>query len=38
VPIVLDEMVSKGIIKRGDKILISGFGGGLTWGSILMEY
>jgi len=38
VPILLDEMNRKGMLKRGDKIIISGFGGGLTWGTALMEW
>lgn len=37
-PILLDEVNKKGSLKRGDKIILSGFGGGLTWGSILMEW
>lgn len=37
-PIILDEVNKKGMLKRGDKIVLSGFGGGLTWGSILMEW
>ena len=36
VPILLDELNRAGRIKRGDKIVLSGFGGGLTWGSIYM--
>ena len=30
VPILLDEMNQKGMLTRGDKIVLSGFGGGLT--------
>lgn len=39
IPIALSEMVEKGIVSLGskDKILFVGFGGGLTWGSILIE-
>lgn len=33
VPIVLDEMIKKGILKKGHKIVIAGFGGGLTYGA-----
>lgn len=36
VPILLDELNRAGRLKRGDKIILSGFGGGLTWGSIYM--
>ncbi len=37
IPIVLAEMNEKGMLKSGDKIIISGFGGGLTWGTMLIE-
>lgn len=37
IPIALSEMIQKGLISKNDKIIISGFGSGLTWGSILME-
>ncbi len=38
VPILLDEMNRAGKIKSGDKIVLSGFGGGLTWGATLLEW
>jgi 3-oxoacyl-[acyl-carrier-protein] synthase-3 len=38
VPLALDEAARQGFIKRGDKIILSGFGGGLTAGTILMQY
>ena len=38
VPILLDEMNKQGKLNRGDKIVLSGFGGGLTWGSVVMEW
>ena len=38
VPILLDEMNRKGMLKRGDKIVMSGFGAGLTWGTALLEW
>lgn len=38
VPILLDEMNQKGMLKRGDKIILSGFGAGLTWGTALLEW
>lgn len=38
VPILLDEINSKGMLKSGDKIVLSGFGAGLTWGSTLLEW
>ncbi|MBQ9118709.1 MAG: ketoacyl-ACP synthase III [Lachnospiraceae bacterium] len=36
VPLLLDELNRAGRFKRGDKLILSGFGGGLTWGSIYM--
>ncbi len=36
VPLLLDELNRAGRFRRGDKIIMSGFGGGLTWGSIYM--
>ena len=38
VPILLDEMNRKGMLNRGDKIVLSGFGAGLTWGTALLEW
>lgn len=38
VPIVLDELNRKGKLTPGDKIVMAGFGGGLTWGSALLEW
>lgn len=38
VPILLDEMNRKGMLKKGDKLILSGFGGGLTWGTALIEW
>ena len=39
IPILLDEAVSSGKITLGkqQKVIFTGYGGGLTWGSILME-
>lgn len=36
--IALDELVRGGKIKQGDLILITAFGGGLTWGSCLFRW
>ncbi len=36
IPIALDEMNQRGLLKSGDKIICVGFGAGLTWGSILV--
>jgi 3-oxoacyl-[acyl-carrier-protein] synthase-3 len=38
IPIAFDEAVKNGIIKRGDKICMIGFGAGLTYGAIVLEY
>lgn len=38
IPIALSEMNEKGMLHKGDKILMSGFGGGLTWGSLIIEW
>ncbi|MDD3655832.1 MAG: ketoacyl-ACP synthase III [Atribacterota bacterium] len=38
IPLALDEMIAKGIIQDGHRIIMVGFGGGLTWGSILFNW
>ncbi len=38
VPILLDEVNLKGMLKKGDKIVLSGFGAGLTWGTAVIEW
>jgi 3-oxoacyl-[acyl-carrier-protein] synthase III len=38
IPICLDECVRSGRIKKGDLILMSAFGAGVTWGSVLMRW
>ncbi len=38
IPILLDELNREGKLNRGDKIVMAGFGGGLTWGSALLEW
>ncbi len=38
VPMALDVGVRDGRIRRGQLILMEAFGGGFTWGSILMRY
>ena len=39
IPILLSESVGKGLIKLdgSQTILLSGFGGGLTWGSLIVK-
>ena len=38
VPMALNELNEKGLIERGDKILLTGFGGGMTWGTMLITW
>ena len=38
IPIALHEAYVSGKIKKGDKIILVGFGGGLTWGGTLLEW
>lgn len=38
IPILLDELNRNNLLQRGDKLILSGFGGGLTWGAILLEW
>ena len=36
--ILLDEMKKSGKLQRGDRMVLAGFGGGLTYGASLIEY
>ena len=38
IPILLDEMNKKGMLQPGQKIILSGFGAGLTWGAAQLEW
>ena len=38
IPVALTEAVQQGRIKKGDKVVLVGFGGGLTWGAALIEW
>lgn len=38
IPVALDEAYRDKKIKKGDKILLVGFGAGLTWGANLLEW
>ena len=38
VPLALDVAVRDGRIKRGETLLMEAFGGGFTWGSILLKF
>ncbi len=37
IPILLAEMDEKGLFSKGDKLILAGFGGGLTWATMLIE-
>ena len=36
IPVALEEGVSRGVIKPGDVVLVVAFGGGLTWGGMVL--
>ena len=38
VPLALDVAVRDGRIRRGETVLMEAFGGGFTWGSVLLKY
>lgn len=38
IPILLDEMNKKGMLKEGQKIILAGFGAGLSWGASLVNW
>ncbi|MDP2432519.1 MAG: beta-ketoacyl-ACP synthase III [Pseudomonadota bacterium] len=38
VPLAFDTAVREGRIKRGELVLMEAFGGGFTWGSVLLRY
>ncbi|TCO79002.1 beta-ketoacyl-ACP synthase III [Marinisporobacter balticus] len=38
VPIALDEAIKQGAIKKGDLVLLVGFGAGLTWGASVIRW
>jgi 3-oxoacyl-[acyl-carrier-protein] synthase-3 len=38
VPLALRDALDAGRIKSGDKVLLAGFGSGLTWGAGLLEW
>lgn len=38
IPLAFDSGVRDGRIQRGDVVLMEAFGGGLTWGSVLLRY
>lgn len=38
IPLAFDEAVRDGRIQRGNTVLMEAFGGGFTWGSVLLTY
>ncbi|NEX21135.1 ketoacyl-ACP synthase III [Thiorhodococcus mannitoliphagus] len=38
IPLALDQAVRDGRIQRGETLLMEAFGGGFTWGSVLVKY
>lgn len=38
IPLALDEAVAAGKLKRGDHVLLCGFGAGLAWGTAVLRY
>lgn len=38
IPVALNEMHEKGLLKEGERLILAGFGGGLTWGGCIISY
>lgn len=38
IPILLDEMNRQGKLQRGQRLIVAGFGAGLSWGASLVEF
>lgn len=38
VPILLDYVNQRGMLRKGDKIILAGFGAGLTWGASVLTW
>lgn len=38
IPVAIHEARQQGLIKPGSRVLLVGFGGGLTWGSALLQF
>jgi len=38
IPLALDAAVRDGRIKRGQKVILEGVGGGFTWGAVLLQF
>ena len=38
IPLVLSELEEQGKVSSGSRVLVTGFGGGLTWGGAMVEF
>lgn len=38
IPLALAEALDSGRVRTGDKVLLAGFGAGMTWGSMLLDW
>jgi 3-oxoacyl-[acyl-carrier-protein] synthase-3 len=38
IPVALDEAIKQGRVKKGDTLVLCGFGGGLTWGATVLKW
>ena len=38
IPLALNDALAQGRIRSGDRVLIAGFGSGLTWGSCILDW
>ena len=38
IPILLDELNREGRLQEGDRLLLAGFGAGLTWGATIITW
>jgi 3-oxoacyl-[acyl-carrier-protein] synthase-3 len=38
IPLTLQKAAEQGRLRRGSRIVLCGFGGGLSWGAVLIEW
>lgn len=38
IPILLNELNRKGVLRKGQKLVLAGFGAGLSWGASILEW
>jgi 3-oxoacyl-[acyl-carrier-protein] synthase-3 len=38
IPLALDDALARGRVRSGDRLLLSGFGGGMTWASAVLRW